>query len=114
MFKTYFGLKHLLNDQIVSTNCQNRISAFVSNSSKSISVSPAEPTGAGPAHVHVHELQHARLRRHGGDLRPDQDPPEAQSAPQPLHALRQVCPFTLRFIRCSFQITVMFECLFDP
>lgn len=49
-----------------------------------------DSSSSGPPHVVVHELQHPRDRRHGGDLQPDQDPTQTQSPPQPLHAVCQV------------------------
>lgn len=50
-----------------------------------------DQASAGPVDVCVHELQLTRVRRHGCHLSPDQDPPQAQGAPQPLYALHQVC-----------------------
>lgn len=51
----------------------------------------ADQASAGPVDVCVHELQLAWARRHGCHLPPDQDPPQAQGAPQSLYALHQVC-----------------------
>lgn len=51
----------------------------------------ADQASAGPVDVCVHELQLSWARRHGCHLPPDQDPPQAQGAPQSLYALHQVC-----------------------
>lgn len=51
----------------------------------------ADQACAGPVDVCVHELQLSWARRHGCHLPPDQDPPQAQGAPQSLYALHQVC-----------------------
>lgn len=50
----------------------------------------ADQASPGPVDVRVHELQLTWTRRHGCHLSPDQDPPQAQGAPQPLYALHQV------------------------
>lgn len=49
----------------------------------------ADKTSAGPPDVSVHELQDAWSRRHGRDLQPHQNPSQAESPPESLHA---VCP----------------------